>query len=83
VIDPAPERWVERVVEQGMDPWLAESAGDLYRAIASGAFETVIADVERTLGRPARGLPQFVRDELLPVLVHAVATRPTAGSGER
>lgn len=62
------ERWGRDLEASGMDPWLAESTVHLYAAVADGAVADTSDDVERVLGRPARPIDDWLRDELAPRL---------------
>jgi NAD(P)H dehydrogenase (quinone) len=51
-LDPPLDAWHDAIVAGGLDPWLAASTVELYRAVARGALDHVSPDVERVLGRP-------------------------------
>jgi uncharacterized protein YbjT (DUF2867 family) len=53
-LDPPLDEWRDAVVADGLDPWLADSTVELYRAVSAGALAGVSPVVERVLGRPAR-----------------------------
>ncbi len=59
-LDPPVEKWRAAVVAEGLDPWLADSTVELYRAVARGALADVSPDVERVLGRAPHGLDVFL-----------------------
>ena len=65
---PELERWGRDLEASGMDPWLVESTVHLYAAVADGALADVSDDVERVLGRAARPVDDWLRDELAPRL---------------
>jgi uncharacterized protein YbjT (DUF2867 family) len=46
------DRWREKVVGSGLDPWLVDSTVHLFEAIAHGALAETTHTVERVLGRP-------------------------------
>jgi uncharacterized protein YbjT (DUF2867 family) len=53
-LDPPLDEWRDAVVADGLDPWLADSTVELYRAVSADALAGVSPVVERVLGRPAR-----------------------------
>jgi uncharacterized protein YbjT (DUF2867 family) len=53
-LDPPLDAWRDRIVADGLDPWLADATVELYAAVACGALAEVSPDVERVLGRPPR-----------------------------
>ena len=53
-LDPPLDEWRGNVIASGLDPWLADSTVELYRAVSEGALEEVSPVVEQVLGRPAR-----------------------------
>src|SRR5262249_10280141 len=59
-LDPPPVQWRAAAVEQGLDPWLADSTVELYAAVARGALADVTETVSQVLGRPAR--PVFAEE---------------------
>ncbi len=65
---PGLERWGRDLEVSGMDPWLVESTVHLYAAVADGALADVSVDVEQVLGRAARPVDDWLRDELAPRL---------------
>ena len=71
LLQPDLEKWGSDLTAGGMDPWLAESTLHLYAAVAAGALAGVSPDVQRVLGRPARPIDEWLRDELVPRLVRA------------
>ena len=53
-LDPPLDEWRDNVIAGGLDPWLADSTVELYRAVSAGALADVSPVVEEVLGRPAR-----------------------------
>jgi uncharacterized protein YbjT (DUF2867 family) len=68
LLQPPIVAWQADLRSNGMDPWLVASTVHLYEAVAGGALEAVSPEVERVLGRPARPLDDWIRDELVPLL---------------
>jgi uncharacterized protein YbjT (DUF2867 family) len=65
VVQPDLDRWRADLLASGMDPWLVESTVHLYAAVGRGALGDVSPDVERVLGRPARPIDGWLRDDLV------------------
>jgi uncharacterized protein YbjT (DUF2867 family) len=53
-LNPPLDAWRAAAVAGGLDPWLADSTGHLYEAVARGALAEVTDTVPRLLGRAAR-----------------------------
>jgi uncharacterized protein YbjT (DUF2867 family) len=52
----------DSMVGMGMDPWIVDGYMELFEGFADNFGEKPSSDVERLLGRPARGLKEFVAD---------------------
>ncbi len=52
----------ESMVGMGMDPWIVDGYMELFEGFADNWGDKTSPDVERLLGRPARGLREFVAD---------------------
>ena len=70
LVQPDLAKWRTDLLAGGMDPWLVESTVHLYEAVARGALADVSPDVEHVLGRAARPIDDWLRDELAPLLRH-------------
>ena len=52
----------ESMVGMGMDPWVVDGYMELFEGFADNWGNKTSADVQNLLGRPARGLREFVAD---------------------
>jgi uncharacterized protein YbjT (DUF2867 family) len=52
----------ESMVGMGMDPWVVDGYMELFEGFAENWGNKTSSDVQKVLGRPARGLRQFVAD---------------------
>jgi uncharacterized protein YbjT (DUF2867 family) len=52
----------ESMVGMGMDPWVVDGYMELFEGFSEGWGDKTSTDVQKLLGRPARGLGDFVAD---------------------
>jgi hypothetical protein len=51
------------MVGMGMDPWVVDGYMELFEGFAENWGNKTSNDVQKVLGRPARGLREFVADD--------------------
>ncbi len=61
-VDVTPAAARESMVGMGMDGWIVDGYLELFEGFSAGWGDKTSGDVQRVLGRPARGLRDFVRD---------------------
>jgi uncharacterized protein YbjT (DUF2867 family) len=61
-VDVPPAAARESMVGMGMDGWIVDGYLELFEGFSTGWGDKTSGDVQRVLGRPARGLRDFVRD---------------------
>jgi uncharacterized protein YbjT (DUF2867 family) len=61
-VDVPPSAARESMVGMGMDGWIVDGYLELFEGFSTGWGDKTSGDVQRVLGRPARGLRDFVRD---------------------
>ena len=52
----------ESMVGMGMDPWIVDGYMELFEGFADNWGDKTSSDIQQLLGRPARGLREFVAD---------------------